>query len=301
MASRTSPSRILALMRIHRIEFYAGYLITGWGSIIGAADEQALLRPATLCTFLLSAILRTAMHVLNSVVDVRTDPHDHAKTSISSAMGLLGRRTVLTIFWIEASLASLLAAGVAVLAHRPLVLVAALAFLTVLVLYNVEPVRLKRRGYANGIALGLSYGMLAAWLGFAAVESPATPGASWLLLSGIGIFMTALALWYSAPDAAADLAAGLATPVAHHGVTKILHVSSALLVLACVLLGWGFTTRYGPGWAFVGVAGVLACLFTNARLLYRVVRGVETGERWVPYWLVASAMALLIVIPSAHL
>jgi 4-hydroxybenzoate polyprenyltransferase len=197
--------------------------------------------------------LPVAMNVLNGAVDVRTDERTPNKRAAAAAMLRLGTRRAARWALIEMAFSLVLAAVVSLWTGHWLV-VAAVAMIIVLhVLYNVEPVRLKRRGFANPVTLGLSFGFLPCVVSCAAARAD-IPLSLWLIFAGLGASVTGRALWWMVPDRAGDAASGMTTLVVRHGAYRTLLLSCVIALAGPVSLGVGLWSRYGVIWAIVGIA-----------------------------------------------
>jgi 4-hydroxybenzoate polyprenyltransferase len=56
------------------------------------------------------------------------------------------------------------------------------------------------------------------------------------------------------PDRGNDAATGMTTPAVRYGPTRALVAAGVAVSAGLCLLGWALSTRYGPGWALLGVA-----------------------------------------------
>lgn len=146
------------------------------------------------------------------------------------------------------------------------------------VAYNVEPVRLKRRGLAGSVAFGVAAVGLPCLLGYTAVRGDIGPD-MWLIVGGVSVLSVARTVWWALPDHAADTASGIATPTVRYGLARTHRLACGLLVAGLVLLGWGLGRRYGPGWAALGVAAHVVFLGLAVAALPATARGHAPSAR----------------------
>ncbi|GAA5159627.1 hypothetical protein GCM10023321_41050 [Pseudonocardia eucalypti] len=257
------------LLRLHRLEypFPVIYLChVGWGACYAVASVAELPRPATLITMLANLLPFVAMNALNSALDIKADAATAGKRSVSQAAGRVGSRVTIGCALGEMALAVLLATGVAVRLDRPVVAVTVGLAVLIHLLYNLEPVRLKRRGLANPLSLGLTFAVLPCLSTFTAAAG--VPSAQvWLIFAGIGLLLVGRTLWWSVPDLPADAAVGDRTPVVLYGVRRALIIACAATTAALLLLGAGIAWRYGLAPAVVVVVTSGAFLAEKLRLL----------------------------------
>jgi 4-hydroxybenzoate polyprenyltransferase len=123
-------------------------------------------------------------------------------------------------------------------------------------LYNLEPVRLKRRGFAGAGVFGLSMATLPCLLSYSAVRSGFEP-AVWPTFASLGVMAIGRTAWWSVPDRIADVATGMAPPTVRYGAARALVLSCVVMGAGLGLLGWGLWWRYGPAWVPLGVVNVL--------------------------------------------
>lgn len=246
------------LYRVHRLEFPfpIGYLcVSVWGACYAVSDPGQLLHAPVLTAIVANLIPLVAQNVLNAATDIALDAKTPGKTGIALAASRLGRTRLVRYCAVEMTVALLLAADVAVYLHRPLVAVCVAAGVLVEVLYNAEPVRLKKRGLANPVCLGLHFSLLPCLSTFHAVQ-PSFPGFVWPLFGGLWLLLIGRALWWSLPDASADRAAGLSPPAVRYGPDRALALATAVTVTALGLIAWGLWWGLG---ALVALVGTTAC------------------------------------------
>jgi 4-hydroxybenzoate polyprenyltransferase len=250
----TKPWRDLA--RIHRLEYplpvhYLCYAV--WGACYATGVVRQLLDLPVLLAVVANLPLPVAMNVLNGAVDVHTDARTPNKSEMAAAVMRLGTRRAVRWAVCEMAFSLVAATVVSLWTGRWLVATAVAAIITLHVLYNVEPVRLKRRGFVNPVTLGVSFGFLPCLVSCAAARVD-IPGALWLIFAGLGASVTGRALWWMVPDRAGDAATGMTTWAVRHGAYPTLLLSCLIALAGPALLGWGLWLRYGVVWAIVGIA-----------------------------------------------
>ncbi|GGM46495.1 hypothetical protein GCM10012275_16920 [Longimycelium tulufanense] len=221
----------------------AGYVSGGYGDVLAVPVVLAL-------TANLLAIVGGA--ALNATVDFRTDSHNRGKERIARAVIRLGPRNVLAWSAVEIALSLLLAAFSTLLTGNLDTVAAVTLMIALGLLYDLEPVRLKRRGFLNPVALGLSAGLLPA-VAIASAVTAHIPAAVWLVFAGLGVLVGARALWWSFPDRHGDLATGMRTPTVRYGTGATGLITAVAAAVGLGLLGWGVWWRYGPAWMVLAV------------------------------------------------
>ena len=144
-------------------------------------------------------------------------------------------------------------------------------------LYNLEPVRLKRRGPANPITLALFFGLLPALAGYLAVR-PDIDADVWSIFIGLTVVLCGRTLWVSIPDRHGDAASGVATVVVRYGARRAQEIACLVTVIGFGLLCWGLLARYGPVWALLGVACGVALVTDLFVLRRRILSGGVMGS-----------------------
>lgn len=272
----TEPGFWWALIRVHRLEYplpvhYLCYAL--WGACYAITDLGQLAEWPVILAVLANLPPPVAMNALNGAMDVQTDIRNPDKRDLAIATLRLGRRLVIGVASAEMALSVGLAGLVSISVGRWFVGVAAVAMIALHLLYNLEPVHLKRRGLANPITLGVSFGFLPCLVSYGAVRGH-IDAAAWLIFLGLGLTVTGRALWWAVPDRTADAAIGLRTPAVRFGAVRTLVVSCAIAALGPVLLGWGVSWRYGLLWGVAGV--VISAVFVGGQL--PVVRRAMAGD-----------------------
>lgn len=253
---RTAQDSIRDILAIHRLEYpfpiiYLCY--AGCGACFAVTDVRRLLDASVLTVGMANLLLVAAGLLLNTTVDIRTDERHRDRNYLATAVLRFGRGRARR--WVAAEMA--VALGLVVLASvwldRWLLTGIAAGIIVLQLLYNVEPVRLKRRGFAGPVAFCIAVVVLPCLLSHWAVR-PQIDTSVWLIFMGLGISAIGRMTWWSVPDRTVDTATGMTTPAVRYGTTRALALSCLILLAGLVLLGWGLWGRYGPAWILPGLA-----------------------------------------------
>jgi 4-hydroxybenzoate polyprenyltransferase len=156
----------------------------------------------------------------------------------------------------------------AVLTGRWVVPVLAVAAVALHVLYNVEPLRLKRRGFAGSAVFGLGLvGMPFLLANFAVAPAVAAP--VWPVFAGVTVLAIGRTAWWSVPDRAVDTATGVGTPAVRHGARRALWLACLIMLGGLLLVAMGLCGSLGAAWVVPGVAAHTAFLAVTVALLSR--------------------------------
>jgi 4-hydroxybenzoate polyprenyltransferase len=299
---RTAPSRVRDVVRIHRLEFPfpISYLAhAAWGACLGVSGPAGLLSGPVLLAMAANLLLVIAQNPLNAAIDISADARVPGKSGIGAAAARLGHRTAAGLGAGEMALGLAMAAVASAWLGSPAVLLV-LAFRVALdLLYNLRPVRLKGRGFANPITLGLVFGTLPTLASYSATGAP-YDASIWLVAGGLGVLVTGRTLWFALSDMRADAAAGDRTPVVRYGVYRALILAGAITVPGLALIAAGFGQRYGPAVATL-VTATSGALLVYVAYQFRAARRGELPEyRAMLYHaltLVAVADVILLVAP----
>ncbi len=249
-------SRWRDVVRIHRLEypFPVNYLChTVLGACYAASDVQQLFTAPVLLSIIANLLSIVGRNPLNAAVDVSTDAHTEGKRDIAHAALRLGRNHAMSWTATEMTFALAAATAAALWLDRALIAVGVALTIALCLLYNLEPVRLKRRGFANPLTIGLTTGLLPSLVSYSAVR-PDLTASVWLIFIGLGTLITGRALWWTVPDQVGDKAAGMMTPAVRYGAFQAIVIACVVTVAGLGLLGWGLWWRHGPLWALLGVA-----------------------------------------------
>jgi 4-hydroxybenzoate polyprenyltransferase len=244
------------LARVHRLEYplpihYLCYAL--WGACYGAGAVERLIAVPVLLAVTANLLSPVAMNVLNGVIDVGTDARTPNKRAAAAAMRRLGAGRALWWAALEMALTLVLGLAISVWTGHWLAITAVGLMVALHVLYNIEPVRLKRRGFVNPVALGAAFGFLPCVVSCAAVRAD-IPISLWLIFVGLGVSVTGRALWWMVPDRAGDAATGVTTLAVRYGTHRTILLSGLVALLGLGLLGAGLWLRSGAVWAIVGLA-----------------------------------------------
>jgi len=286
-----------ALVRIHRVEYplpihYLSYAV--WGACYASGPATLPLIPV-----LLAALIHpVSMNALNASVDLRTDAKNPRKRDLAQAVLLLGPRRIGALALAEMALCLALCGWASILLGRALVVLTMAAIIACHLAYNLEPVHLKRRGFANPLTLGVSFGFLPCVLSHAAVTGD-FPARVWPIYAGLGLSVAARALWWMVPDARADAAAGTVTVAVRYGARRMAVLSCGVALAVPVLLGWGLWWSYGPGWAAVGVTAASAWFLGQFAALRSMTARSYAGLRRSFMTPMAAANVVFALLPLA--
>jgi lycopene elongase/hydratase (dihydrobisanhydrobacterioruberin-forming) len=277
LAARTAW-RDVAL--IHRLELplsvnYVCY--ASLGACFAAGGVRSLGHVTVLVAIVANLPLIVGPQALNSAADAGTDERHAERARLTSAVRRYGRRRVTGWAAAELAGAALLAGLVAVWSSRPLIAAVAVLAVALQVLYNADPVRLKRHGFAGIAAFCAATLVLPFLLSYWAVR-PDVDATAGLVAAGLWLLATGRMTLWSIPDIAADAATGMRTPPVRHGAAAALTSCAALLVTGLLLTGWGLWWRYGPWWALLLVAPQATFLAGVVGLLRRPDRTARVSK-----------------------
>jgi 4-hydroxybenzoate polyprenyltransferase len=244
------------VLAVHRLEFpfSVNYLCyASCGACFAVGDAGQLLEPPVLGAVAVNLLLVVGAMALNTVADVRTDERHRERRHLVGATRRFGRDRVVRWVVTEMTLAMLLAGLVAAWSARPVVVMTAVAIIVIQVLYNVEPVRLKRRGLTGVAVFCVSLIVLPFLLSYLAVR-PEVDVPIWAIVGGLWLLAVGRMTLWSVPDLAADTATGMRTPVVRYGPGRAVALSVMVVIAGLVLTCWGLWWRFGPAWALPLVA-----------------------------------------------
>ncbi|MFJ9445194.1 UbiA prenyltransferase family protein [Kitasatospora sp. NPDC101235] len=299
--TRQPSSYARDLWRIHRLEYpfpiiYVCHVL--WGASLAVAEPADLLSAPVLITLVANIIGIISQNPLNAALDIMGDTHTAGKESIAGATRRLSPAVGLTCAAVEMVTALGLSTWVAVWLGRPLIAVGVLLALLLHLAYNIEPIRLKRRSYANPAYFGATFAFLPCVSTYPAARGDITLSA-WLFFLGLGVLLFGRSLWWSIPDMIGDAVAGDRTPAVRHGARHALVVACVWTAVALALLGAGLW-QYGAGWAVLGVLACSAFLIDKFGLLRHISDQNlphESAMRKRSLSLVMGADILLCLIP----
>lgn len=239
------------VLAVHRLEFpfSVNYLCyASWGACYAVGCPQQLLDSPVLGAVVVNLLLIVAAMVLNTAVDVRTDEQHREKRHLAGATRRFGRDRAVRWATAEMTIGMLLAGLVAAWSARPAIAATAAAIILIQVLYNVEPVRLKRRGLTGVVVFCVSLMVLPFLLSHWAVR-PDLDAPVWAIIGGLWVLAVGRMTLWSVPDLAADTTTGMRTPVVRYGPAGAVALSVTVVVAGLVLTGCGLWWRFGPAWA----------------------------------------------------
>ncbi|TKG71841.1 UbiA family prenyltransferase [Prauserella endophytica] len=257
------------VVTIHRLEYtlpVAYFCYAALGACFAPAGDGSWPWGPALLAVLANLLLIVGPLALNVAVDSRTDERHQEKRYLAAAASGFGRSRAVRWSLAELGVGLVLSTTVALWTGSWLVAAAATAIIVLQAAYNLEPVRLKRRGFAGPTAFGIASVGLPFLLSYGAVTSSVDITA-WLLASGMGVLAVGRTVWWSLPDRMADAATDISAPAVRYGLRRTVALTCVILAAGLALLVAGLWWRYGPVWAVLGSAahGVfLACVATLA-------------------------------------
>jgi len=210
--------------------------------LIGVRLADGDLSPSQLIilAFLYGPCLEGASESINDFFDRKTDNLKYVRhlgvIQLSGGTGLIQRRifSPMKVFFISVTMYTI--ALLASLAFES-ILFTALVFAYILlgVLYSAPPVRLKEMGFGGPFSVGIAFGGLALWGGYAAAANSLPPQTILcsvpLVLIITGAFMT-----HQIADFQADQKAGVKTFCVRHGPRNTTLFSGSLIAAGFFLL-----------------------------------------------------------------
>jgi 4-hydroxybenzoate polyprenyltransferase len=193
---------------------------------------------------------------VNCIADVEIDKSD--KERLARAVSVVGSRVLwVSILW-ECAIVLCVSVFMAVETDKPILPLLWIVGLGVALGYSLEPVRFKRRNWANPLSLLLVLYVLPMSYGYIALADKVDVHAISFAV-GVGLQMFALILLNPAEDLATDRTAGIDTPCTIYGLRMVGLVASAFFAVG---LGFGIRNIFALGgssqWLFtVGIAFVI--------------------------------------------
>lgn len=241
---------------IHRLEypFPICYLCRAiWGACFAVGDVRQLLDVSVFMASMANLLFIVAALPLNTAVDIHIDERLQEKSYLAAAVLRFGRGRAFLWATTEMAVALALVALVSVWLDRWLLTGIAVVIIMLQLLYNVEPARLKRRGFAGPVAFCIAAVILPCVLSYGAVRAEVDTSV-WSIFVGFGVLAVGRMTWWSVPDLSADAATGMRTPTVRYGVTHALALSCLIMLAGLLLIGWGLWRCYGLAWVVPGVA-----------------------------------------------
>ncbi|MEU6642504.1 UbiA family prenyltransferase [Saccharomonospora sp. NPDC046836] len=242
------------LLVLHRLQFplpvtYVCY--AAWGACFAVPEAAGLADLRVLAAIMANLLLIVGGLVLNNVVDVRTDQRHSEKQYLATATNRVGVRRALRWAWHELTVAIGLCVAIGYTAGRWAPVAIAVVTITATLLYNLEPIRLKRHGLAGPLVFGVALVGMPCLLSYTAAR-PDVEAWIWPVAAGVALLTAGRTVWWSVPDRAADMATGITTPSVRYGHAGTLAMACVVLLAGLLLLGWGLWWSFGPLWAIVG-------------------------------------------------
>lgn len=245
-----------AIKTLHRVEVGPVYFfVLVWGMAVAARRPSDLWSLAAILAFLINGLSLFSGFVLNNYSDYPIDRRSPIKGYVADAVERVGRSKTLALYWVEQAITVAAAAAVSLLLNNWVFVVVKAAGIVSGMLYNGEPVRLKRRGIWNPIIFLIRFGFVPGMIAYLAVHDGVIGTGGWLALIGASLLSFSRGFWNSVSDTAEDRAEGIVTPATRYGPRAAMRFAVASLVPACVLIGCGLWLLLGPVYGLVGVAG----------------------------------------------
>jgi len=263
-----------ALLAVHRKEFIPTLLMLSiWGLTLNVRTHARLELVAL--AILINLLLLLSVQALNAAADSRADCNNPLKQQVAQGVAVIGQRAVWHIALLEMALGLLLSLILSLQIHSWLVFCGVAGFLVAALLYDLEPMRLKRRGLWGPTMLALYLGFSPGFIGCIVVFDSLLPFSTWLMLCGVTLAAYGRACWASIADTPEDRVAGLQTPSVHYGPHTTMRLAIGCLILATLLLLWGGSLLFGLPLALCCSAGTLA----SGLWMLRIIRQTSTDEQ----------------------
>lgn len=313
VSTRQRPTLVAALKTLHRVEVGPIYFfVLIWGMFIAAERASDLWSAAAILAFLINGLSLFSGFVLNNYSDYPIDRRSRIKGYIADAVERIGLRKTFAMYWIEQAVTVAAAAAVSELLHNWLFVVVKLAGIVSGMMYNAEPVRMKRRGLWNPIMVSVRFGFVPGLIAYFAVHGGTIGVGGWVVLLGATLLSFSRGFWNSVSDTDEDRAENIRTPAVLYGPRAAMASAVVSLVPACALIAAGLWLLLGPWYAIVGVSGAAGATAYRFLLLRRAsgdraaiallsgpVR--RTDARWsqATYWTITLAGLAHVIMVSA--
>ncbi|WP_246257859.1 UbiA prenyltransferase family protein [Amycolatopsis anabasis] len=287
---------------VHRLHFPlpVNYLCYSFcGACFATGDYRHLLDPPVLLAAMANLLIILSGLALNTAADIRTDERQADREQLANAALRIGRERVFRWAAIEMCCALVLATAISQWTGHLLGTAFAAGAIGLHMLYDLEPVRLKRRGFPGPFAFCAAVHVLPCLLSFTAA-GPLFDAPVYLIFAGIWILASGRTVWWSVPDRSADAATGMRTPPVRYGAVRALAMSCLIMLAGLAGIGWGLWWLYGPVWALLGVTAHAAFLGNSLLLLRRTAEGATPSsarmlKRAMP--MVSVGDVALVIIP----
>jgi 4-hydroxybenzoate polyprenyltransferase len=312
-STRERPTLIAALKTLHRVEVGPIYFfVLIWGMFIAADRASDLWSTAAILAFFINGLSLFSGFVLNNYSDYPIDRRSQIKGYIADAVERVGLRKTFALYWIEQAVTVAAAVAVSVLLHNWLFVVVKLAGIISGMMYNAEPIRMKRRGIWNPIMLAVRFGFVPGLIAYFAVHGGTIGAGGWVILLGVTLLSFSRGFWNSISDTDEDRAENISTPAVRYGPRAAMVTAVAGLVPACALIAAGLWMLLGPWYAVAGVSGAVGATAYRFVLLRRIgddgaaisllsgpVRRVDARWSQATYWTITLVGLAHVIIVSA--
>ena len=227
----TAMPHIKAFLIVSRYEFAAGgifFLLVV--SALASRSWEAMWSNREVIG--LGSLVWFLSHLIGSQVNCIADRDiDRVyKTRLAEAVDLLGVPTLWLLLVLESMLALVIAIYMARITGQPILPVLWTVGWFFTMAYSLEPLRFKRRGVMNPIALLLVLYVLPVAFGYLALARMHEP-AILLMLAAVGMQMAGLILMNEIEDVPEDRAHGILTPCVRYGSLAVVVVALALFLV----------------------------------------------------------------------
>jgi 4-hydroxybenzoate polyprenyltransferase len=299
---------IVYSLRIRRVEYRVAELPIFLVPMLLTIRDLSAFRSAVFREGLLVFLFLFAFgDLLNCLADRDLDAL--YKPQLTEAVYGIGLRGVLFQAGVSGAAATALAAHLAWLLDRWLLLPAVLVGLVIAAGYSVEPIRLKRRGLWQlpFYWLGLFTGPM---LFSALLFSSQPPWSVIAVAVAFGMVQTGVIMVNTAEDYPEDRQMGVTTLIVRLGLTRGISAAAALALAGSVSLLLSFVSllvaRHVYVWAATALLPLLgACAGVSigisrlqqrlrARTREEAIAAVKRSARWVPVWITSTAVTSLL-------
>ncbi|HEX2085719.1 MAG TPA: UbiA family prenyltransferase [Solirubrobacteraceae bacterium] len=270
-ASARRPSLASAFLTISRWEFMPGGVFFIFASAAlatlswSALSDRLSVVAWGACVWYLSHLVGSQV---NCLADVEIDERE--KAHLSRAVRRFGPPRIVALLVAESLAAIAVTVYMAVDTGRAALPFLWVAGLAIALAYSLEPVRLKRRGWLNPIALMLVLYALPMAYGYVALAERASAEAI-AAICAIGLQMLALILLNAAADVRSDRLAGVETPCVRHGLAPVAAVA-ALAYAAGAAVAIACFAALAEGQGAPNVAGLAVAAAGQLYVLQEIVR-----------------------------
>lgn len=256
-STRNQPTLIAAIKTLHRFEVGPVYtFVLLWGMFVAAEEPNDLWSVEAILALFINALSLFSGFVLNNYSDYPSDRRSPIKGYVADAVERIGLRTTFVVYWVEQALTVIAAVVVSVLLDNWLFVTVKLAGIVSGMMYNAEPIRMKRRGIWNPLMLSIRFGFVPGLIAYFAVNGEVEIG-GWVVLLGATTLSFSRGFWNSVSDTDEDRAENVVTPAVRYGPRVAMASAVASLVPACLLIGAGLWALLGPLYALAGVSGAV--------------------------------------------